>query len=230
MNVQKAAYGFVGTLALTAVLTACGSSGSSNSDSLAQLAGAPAPVTVSPAHDNSAPTPSVPAPSTAPAIAVTVHPAAAGDGQVTAAAPKAPSGPSHNASSPVVLTGPVTFSSYSFPRPYNCTESGTTYYTPPNIEVAMDVTVLVNSATLAHDLSITAPNRAPRGLSNTSSLVSSAALGNGVWRSTYRTYVALSEPHYTPFTVSSLAATAGGAKYTIAFPAAVAVTLDDCHS
>lgn len=127
-------------------------------------------------------------------------------------------------------TGPVTYQSANFPHPYNCAEGGTSYYTPPNVTAALDVTVLVTSQTLAKDLVIAAPNRAPRGLSNASQLISSASVGKGVWRATYRTFVALYEPKYTPVTVSALQASANGSRYTIAFSSPVSVTLADCHS
>ena len=77
---------------------------------------------------------------------------------------------------------------------------------------------------------IVAPNRAPRGLTNSSQAISATALGHGVWRATYRTFVSLYEPKYTPVTLSSLQATGAGAHYTIAFPEPLAVTLTDCHS
>ena len=231
MNVQKATLGVVGAVALGALLAACSSSGSGQSDSLAALAGAPAPVTVSPAVNNTVPTPTVPTRNSAAAITVQAHPAPEGQGQVGfGGSAVAPSAPSRGASGSVTLSGPITFSAVSFPGPYDCAESGTTYYNPPNVAVAMDVTVLANSPALANGLTVTAPNPAPRGISNASHLMSSAALGNGVWRATYRTWVSLYQPRFTPVTVSSLAASSGGNGYTITFRSPVTVTIDDCHS
>jgi hypothetical protein len=124
----------------------------------------------------------------------------------------------------------VTYESVSFPSPYNCEQSGTTYYTAPNVAIAMDVTVLVNSSTLARNLVVAAPNPAPRGLSNASQWISEDALGNGVWRATYRTYVSLYQPRFNSLTISGLRASAAGSHYAIAFPAPLAVSLRDCHS
>ena len=90
--------------------------------------------------------------------------------------------------------------------------------------------MLVNSASLATDLSIAAPNAAPRGLSNSSRLVSSSAVSKGVWRATYRTYVALYEPNYVPVSVGALEAAGAGQRYTIAFTSPVTVTLQNCRS
>jgi hypothetical protein len=127
------------------------------------------------------------------------------------------------------LTTPVTFDFYSYPKPFNCRESGDSYYSGPDASAALDVTVLVKSAALANDLTIAAPNPPIGGLSNASSRVSSSALGHGVWRATYRTYVSLLHPHYTPVTFSSLSASADGSSYTITFSSPITVTLSDCR-
>ena len=228
MNISKPVAAAISAAALAGLLAACGSAGGGTG----QVAGGQKIAT--------SPTPSA-TPTTAVAqVAVpkltagtsdSAHPAPAGrsasgfgDSSGTA------SSPSHGSPSAPVLSAPVTYQSVSVPSEFNCQQAGTTYYTPPNVAVGFDVTVLVNSSTLAKDLVIAAPNRAPRGVSNASELISSKALGNGVWQATYRTFASLYEPRYTPVTVNALQATAGGARYTIVFPSPLAITKASCNS
>jgi len=232
VNISKPVGWVAASAALGLVLTACSSAGGStgpvaNGSPIATARTASA--TPAPATTAQVAPPKVAAGD----VSTAAHPVA--DGRSLAALPgssnpSTPSGPQHTGSSLPPLSGPVTYQSVNVPSTYNCAEAGTTYYTPPNIAIGFDVTVLVSSPTLANDLVIAAPNRAPRGLSNASHLVRATALGNGVWQATYRTFASLSEPRFTPVTVSALQATAGGSHYTIAFPSSFTITKDDCHS
>jgi hypothetical protein len=236
VKISKTLAGVATAAALAGLLTACTSASNSAGDNAA-----PAPSRLSVPSSTSAsvsarpstvarivsPKPSTGGGSTPAPRPVPTRPAAAHSSTPSASAshPTPASPPA-----PPTLSGPVTFSSVAFQSPYNCAESGTGYYTAPNITAAVDVTVLVNSPALARDLVIAAPNRAPRGLSNASQWISATSLGGNVWRATYRTFVALTGPKYTPVTVSSLQASANGTPYTITFSSPLSVTLADCHS
>lgn len=126
-------------------------------------------------------------------------------------------------------TGPVTYVSWAFVRPYNCREHADLVDTAADVSTALHITVLLRGVP-ASSLSIVAPNRAVRTLPNTSSLVSSVPVGHGLYEATYTTYVSLFHPKFTPVTFSSLTALAGGTQYTIALPSPVTVTLDDCRT
>ena len=230
MNVQKAVNAAVAAAALTGALAACSSSGSG--PSTAPLPGVSTSIPMSPSPSPTSPARLTRAPAlpTGPVYQASAHPAPRG---YTEAGFPDTAGTGHAApapATPVSVTGPVTFSSVSFPRPYDCREAGTSYYSPPNVSVAMDVTVLVTSSMLAHELSIAAPNAAPPGLSNSSQWISSTAVGKGVWRATYRTFVSLYQPQYTPVTVSALSASAAGSGYEIAFGSPVTVSIHSCTS
>ena len=230
MGISKPVGAVVAAAALAGLLAACSSAGGSTGPVAggSKIATAPTPTATS-----TTAVPEVVPPTVSPGKVVTnaEHPAPVGR-RLTGFgdSSSAPSQPSHGSPGVPSLSAPVTYESVSVPSLFNCREAGTTYYTPPNIAVGFDVTVLVNSSTLAKDLVIAAPNRAPRGVSNASELISSAQLGKGVWKATYRTFASLYEPRYTPVTVSSLEATAGGARYTIVFPSPVSITRDACHS
>jgi hypothetical protein len=126
-------------------------------------------------------------------------------------------------------TGPVTFVSWALQRPYNCREHADLVDTAPDVSAAIDVTVLLQGVS-AGSLSIVAPNPAVRTLPNASSLLSSSSLGHGLYKATYRSYVSLFAPNFTPVTFSSLTAVSAGSQYSIVFASSVTITLDDCHS
>src|SRR3954463_16539254 len=185
-----------GAAALAGLLAACSSAGGSTGPVAGGRKIATSPT---PSATPTTPVPQVAVPKVTAGNVATgaANPAPAGRSLAgfgdSASAPSGPASPPHGSSSVPALTGPVTYQSVSLPSGYNCTESGTTYYTPPNIAIGFDVTVLVNSSTLVSDLVITAPNRAPPGLSNASKLISSVAFGGGVWKATYRTFASLYE-------------------------------------
>ena len=231
MNVHKVITGVVGAAGLITVLAACSSHG-----------GPQAAVTSDGSVSVSATQSSTPAASSAavttpafivkPTVAATPPPPPTNTPSVIGFASPRKASPTntHPTSSAPTLTGPVTFSAVSFPKPFDCEQAGTSYYAAPNVAVALDVTVYVTSQQLAHDLTLAAPNYAPNGISNASQYIGSSSLGHGVWRATYRTYVSLYEPSYTPVAVSSVQASAAGTNYTISFASPVSVTLSNCHS
>lgn len=235
VNISKRAAGVAAAAALAALLTACGSTGDDGGVVSGGVGSPSTPASSSSITPTSAVVQVVPPKPTLPGDSTVARPVSAGRTGANLAGSGTPanthSSPTTRTSSSVPpLSGPVTFESVALSSPYNCAESGTSYYTAPNVAVAVDVTVLVTSGSLARNLVIAAPNHAPRGLSNTSQAISSTALGHGVWRATYRTFVSLYEPKYVPVTLSALQATAAGARYTIAFPEPLAISIADCHS
>lgn len=232
VNISKPVGGVAVGIALAALLAACSSGGGSGP--IAHETGVDAGPSTSATPSTVAATEPVASAKIAPGdAAVTAKAAPAGRTETSFAGSgrtSTSSVPAHSPSAVPPLTGPVTYQSVDVSPRFNCAEAGTTYYTPPNITIGFDVTVLVTSPSLARDLEIAAPNPAPRGLSNASRLISSSALGNGVWRATYRTFASLYQPRYVPVTVDSLQASLGGNHYTIAFPSPVTITEDECNS
>jgi hypothetical protein len=229
MTKSLAIAGVAAAVGLCVLLTACSSSGGGSSLSLADLATAPS--------SSAKPTPAV-STVTPPKIVAPSHlsvgkPVSSGRTETSFPPASTPTPtPTHSSSHAAPLpplTSPVTFESYSYPKPSNCREAGDSYYHGPDVSTAIDVTVLSKSAALAKDLTIAAPNAQVRNMSNDSSLVSSSAVGDGVWRATYQTYVSLYHPAYAPVTISALSASADGSNYTITFASPVTVHLSDCH-
>lgn len=229
MEIGKSVAGAAVAAALASLLTACSSGGGVAGDANT----APAPAASASHGPTTLARVARPDPSTAAGTAAAPRPAPAPQPAPVVAAPAAasrtPAAASHPSARPKP-TGPVTFASVAFPKPFDCTQAGTGYYTAPDVTIAVDVTVLVNSAALTKDLVIAAPNRAPSGVSNASQPISAASLGDGVWRATYRTYASLAGPRYTPVTVSALQASDGTRQYAIVFSAPLSVTFADCHS
>jgi hypothetical protein len=186
-----------------------------------------------------APKPS-PTATPAPSYSTSQLPAASADGAGSTDALKLNAGfpspstsaPRHAApaASPPTPTGPVTYVSYAYVRPYNCREHAYFVDTAADVSTAVDVTVELDGVP-ADSLSIVAPTRAVPTLPDASTLVSSKSLGHGLYEATYETYVSLFHPNFTPVTVSSLTAvSASDTQYTFAISSPFTVTLGDCHN